>query len=57
MPFDHRRLCVNTKKYIKNLLDQSYSTKTFSDLTYIKQILWIPEFYFNLSSKVQIDFY
>ena len=37
MPFDHRRLCVNTKN-IKNLLDQSYSTKMFSDLTYIKQI-------------------
>ena len=55
MPFNLRRLCANTKD-IKNLLDQSYSTK-FSDLTYIKQILWIPEFYFNLSSKVQIDFY
>ena len=26
-------------------------------VAYIKQVLWIPEFYFNLSSKVQIEFY
>lgn len=47
---------VNTKIY-NNLLDQSYSTKIFSGLTYIKHILWTPDFYFNLSSKVKMNFY